>query len=82
MKKRFQSPPSFKAQGIIFYPAMTRHVPKFTSPLAPILDDIKALRANGCSILDLGSFVQGRTGWMPGERAIYRALARLNERPE
>jgi hypothetical protein len=76
MKTNRTRAPPFRGQRVVFYPAIRRYVPTFSSRLTPLVCQIAAMRANGHSIEDLRAWVHERTGWKPGERAIYRTLAK------
>lgn len=68
-----------QGREVILYPVLRRHIPKRVSSLAPLAPELAALREQGHSILELRAFVYAKTGWKPGERAIYRQLAKVRE---
>ena len=76
MKKNATRPPTFRGRTVILYPVSTRRTPIKTSPLAPYVGQIAALRAGGLSFAALRAWVQGQIGWKPSQSAIDRALAR------
>lgn len=80
MKPKLAMPLHFQERRVVFYPALPRHVPTFRSPLAPFAREIASMRTQGCSIRQLRDWVDSQTGWRPGERAIYRLLAKSGER--
>lgn len=69
-----------RGRANIFYPMLPRHIPKHGSPLDPYAHDLAILRAKGHAIVELCDFIHSRTGWKPGERAIYRQLAEMKGR--
>jgi hypothetical protein len=82
MKPKLAMPLHFQGRSVVFYPALPRHVPTFSSPLAPFARAIVSKRSQGCSIRQLRDWVDAQTGWRPGERAIYRLLAKNGERSQ
>ena len=69
----------FAEERIVYYPALRRHVPRFVSPLAPYASRLIELRNGGWTIEELRNWVHGQSGWKPGERAMFRLLAKRRE---
>jgi hypothetical protein len=79
MKRKLVSPPRLLDRGSVFYPVLPRHIPVHHSRLEPLAHQLSALRAEGRTIAQLRSWVHAKTGWRPGDRAVYRQLAKLPE---